>query len=65
MPLHEVVLYETVVHTIFVNAENETDAYEYAEKQYLNGQENETDDNVESYDIESNGIAQHTIYEVG
>jgi hypothetical protein len=64
MTLHEVVIHETVVHTIFVNAENETDAYALAEKQYTDGQD-EYHESVESYDIESEGITQHTIYEVG
>jgi len=64
MTLHEVIIHETVVHTLFVNAENETDAYALAEKQYTDGQD-EYHESVDSYDIESEGITQYTIYELG
>jgi hypothetical protein len=65
MSKYEVRLYENIVHTVWVDAENRLDAFGLAEKQYLNGGEDTHLANVEAYDIESEGIARHTTYEIG
>ena len=63
MSKYEVRLYEKIVHTVWVNAENETDAYALAEKQYFDGEDNYLD-NVEAYNIESLGSDSWDAYEI-